>query len=551
MKKKVNKLCVTTETNKCRASRMRANVNFCTHFFKRTTRCFEPYQFFGDEELFFIIISILIATIMASNSIPTKVDCVILGTGLTNSIIAAACSRIGRSVLHVDENSYYGDEWASFTFQQLIDWIKIKYPADDSLKSLPDELVNKSRMFCIDLCPKLLYSNGEMVDLLVKSNVCRYHDFKNNTRILSMVDEQIHVMPCSRNEVFTSSFLSDLIDKRKLMKFIELCMKFEPDENSDAYDESNEVLKNADRPISEFLTNRGISHTIKEFIINSIAMVNPDDPTKEACQQIKKFMISTERYGRSPFLFPLYGCGEFPQSFCRLSAVFGGVYCLNTPIDNVKITTSSKSKLEKQPDGSSSGEKFSVKFSNNDHEVKSDILVMDQNSSINAHLANLFPSSGDKLSRAILITKESLAPNPENLISFLRIPPSDINVNVVHLLELNSSVMVCPPDINIVYIWMKSPTANAKVDLNLIVNQLFKDDLKHAIIWKFFYQQLSGPQTGLIKTEEIDSLFITSPPSSDIDYNHCINEARQIFNKMCPEQEFLPRAPDPDEIITT
>lgn len=491
---------------------------------------------------------------MASNSIPTKVDCVILGTGLTNSIIAAACSRIGRSVLHVDENSYYGDEWASFTFQQLIDWIKIKYPADDSLKSLPQELVNKSRMFCIDLCPRLLFSNGDMVDLLVKSNVCRYHEFKNNTRILSMIDEQIHIMPCSRSEVFTSSLLSDLIDKRKLMKFIELCMKFEPDESSDSFNDSDEVLRNANIPISEFLTNRGINPTIKEFIINSIAMVEPDTPTKEACQQIKNFMRATERYGRSPFLFPMYGCGEFPQSFCRLSAVFGGVYCLNTPIDNVKITTKSSSantKSQTQPDESSSNEKFSVKFSNSDHEVKSDILVMDHNSSINAHLANHFPRSGDKLSRAIIITRASLIPNPENLISFLRIPPSDTNANVVHLFELNSSAMVCPPGINLVYMWTKSSTANAKIDLNPIINQIFKDDIKDAIIWKFYYQQLTGPQTGLIKTDEIDGLFITSPPSNDIDYSHCISEAKQIFDKMFPNQEFLPRAPDPDEIITS
>lgn len=486
---------------------------------------------------------------MASNSIPTNVDCVILGTGLINSIVAAACSRIGKSVLHVDENSYYGDEWASFTFQQLIDWIKIKYPSDSSLKSLPEELVNKSRMFCIDLCPRLLYSNGPMVDLLVKSNVSRYHEFKNNIRILSMVDEEIHVMPCRRNDVFTSPLLSDLIDKRKLMKFIELCVTFEPDENSDTFDESHEILRNADKPIGEFLTNRGINRTIREYIVNSIAMVKPDDPTREACEKIKKFMIATERFGRSPFIFPLYGCGEFPQSFCRLSAVFGGVYCLNSQIDNVKITTqpaSSDNTLETQSSEYLSKEKFSITFSSNDHEVKSEVLVMDQNSSVNAHLTKLQDNSGSKLSRAILITKKSVTPNPENLISFLRIPPSDTKENLIYLLELNSSVMVCPPDLNVVYLWTKS-TANAQSDLGPIIDQIFGD----TILWKFHYQQLFGPQTGLIKSDEIDGLFITSPPCNDIDYSHSIKEAEQIFKKICPDQEFLPRAPDPDEIISS
>uniref|UniRef100_A0A1I7X7U1 Uncharacterized protein n=1 Tax=Heterorhabditis bacteriophora TaxID=37862 RepID=A0A1I7X7U1_HETBA len=38
------------------------------------------------------------------------------------------------------------------------------------------------------------------------------------------------------------------------------------------------------------------------------------------------------RFGPSPFLTPLYGCGELSQCFCRLSAVFGGLYCLGRPL---------------------------------------------------------------------------------------------------------------------------------------------------------------------------------------------------------------------------
>lgn len=32
---------------------------------------------------------------------------------------------------------------------------------------------------------------------------------------------------------------------------------------------------------------------------------------------------------RSPFIYPLYGLGELPQAFARLSAVYGGVYMLH------------------------------------------------------------------------------------------------------------------------------------------------------------------------------------------------------------------------------
>ena len=42
---------------------------------------------------------------------------------------------------------------------------------------------------------------------------------------------------------------------------------------------------------------------------------------------------SVARYGQSPYLYPLYGLGELPQGFARLSAIYGGTYMLARPID--------------------------------------------------------------------------------------------------------------------------------------------------------------------------------------------------------------------------
>lgn len=494
---------------------------------------------------------------MATNTIPDSVDCIIIGTGLTNSIIAAACSRIGKSVLHVDKNCYYGDVWASFTFQQLVDWVKSNYPDDECLNSIPSELINKSRLFCIDLCPRLLYSNGTMVDLLVKSNVSRYHEFKNTIRILSMVGDDIHVMPCQRSDVFTSPLLSDLVDKRRLMKFIELCIKFDPEKDTA---ENSEIIQHANEPISEFLEERGLKYPLREYIINSIAMVKPTDSVREACVKIKKFMIAIERFGRSPFLFPLYGCGEFPQSFCRLSAVFGGIYCLSTQVDNVEISNNKASDVDDltpppiKKSTNSASENFAIKFSNSESKVKSAMLVVDCTSAIDLNLTNI-PKMCDKLSRAILITKKSIVPNSDNLTSFMRIPPSDKNANFVYLLEFNSSMMVCPPDISIVYLWTKASSppegeTDAKLDLFPTVERIFGNDISESIVWSFYYHQLCGSEYEPVDTTGSNGLHITSPPSNDIDYEHNIKEAELIFSRMCPDQEFLPRAPDPDEIIT-
>jgi Rab GDP dissociation inhibitor len=43
------------------------------------------------------------------------------------------------------------------------------------------------------------------------------------------------------------------------------------------------------------------------------------------------------RYGKSPYLYPLYGLGELPQGFARLSAIYGGTYMLDKPVDEIVI----------------------------------------------------------------------------------------------------------------------------------------------------------------------------------------------------------------------
>jgi Rab GDP dissociation inhibitor len=41
------------------------------------------------------------------------------------------------------------------------------------------------------------------------------------------------------------------------------------------------------------------------------------------------------RYGKSPYIYPLYGLGELPQSFARLSAIYGGTYMLDKKVDEI------------------------------------------------------------------------------------------------------------------------------------------------------------------------------------------------------------------------
>lgn len=51
--------------------------------------------------------------------------------------------------------------------------------------------------------------------------------------------------------------------------------------------------------------------------------------------RIKLYNESLARYGKSPYLYPLYGLGELPQGFARLSAIYGGTYMLDKTVDEI------------------------------------------------------------------------------------------------------------------------------------------------------------------------------------------------------------------------
>ncbi|KAM5290361.1 rab proteins geranylgeranyltransferase component A 1 isoform 2-T2 [Glossophaga mutica] len=370
---------------------------------------------------------------MADN-LPSEFDVIVIGTGLPESIIAAACSRSGQRVLHVDSRSYYGGNWASFSFSGLLSWIKeyqeksavvdessawqeqilddeeaialsrmdrtiqhvevfcyasqdlhegveeagalqrkhageslntasCERPADQTPGAAPDtalevadaevtgesvdhcddntrvpsaseesgepvpaakdiaeqpkknritysHMVKEGRRFNIDLVSKLLYSRGLLIDLLIKSNVSRYAEFKNITRILAFREGRVEQVPCSRADVFNSKQLT-MVEKRMLMKFLTFCMEYE--EHPDEYKAYEEMT------FSEYLKTQKLTPNLQYFVLHSIAMTSETaSRTVDGLAATKNFLHCLGRYGNTPFLFPLYGQGELPQCFCSV-----------------------------------------------------------------------------------------------------------------------------------------------------------------------------------------------------------------------------------------
>ncbi len=85
----------------------------------------------------------------------------------------------------------------------------------------------------------------------------------------------------------------------------------------------------------------GLEPATKDFIGHAMALYLTDsyidEPGRapEAVERIRLYGNSVARYGKSPYIYPLYGLGELPQGFARLSAIYGGTYMLNTSVDEL------------------------------------------------------------------------------------------------------------------------------------------------------------------------------------------------------------------------
>ncbi len=85
----------------------------------------------------------------------------------------------------------------------------------------------------------------------------------------------------------------------------------------------------------------GLEAGTRDFIGHAMALYLDDSyidtpgQAPDAIDRIRLYGNSVARYGKSPYIYPLYGLGELPQGFARLSAIYGGTYMLNTSVDEV------------------------------------------------------------------------------------------------------------------------------------------------------------------------------------------------------------------------
>lgn len=93
--------------------------------------------------------------------------------------------------------------------------------------------------------------------------------------------------------------------------------------------------------MADYFKKFGLDDNSVDFLGHAVAMYREDSylerPALETFERFQLFLNSMNRYGDSPFLYPIYGLGGLPESFSRLCAIHGGTYMLNTKVDEILV----------------------------------------------------------------------------------------------------------------------------------------------------------------------------------------------------------------------
>ncbi|KAI3867146.1 hypothetical protein MKX03_008198 [Papaver bracteatum] len=437
---------------------------------------------------------------------PSVFDLIVVGTGLPESVIAAAASVAGKTVLHVDSNSFYGSGFSSFSFDDFTSFLHAqKTPpettlshgsvvggtsnvdgdtdyviidlkpkslySDIEISSLPEEESVKacSRKFNLDISgPRVMFCADSVVNLLLNSGGIHHVEFKSiDGSFIYGANGELSAVPDSRSAIFKDRSLG-LTEKNQLMRFFKLVQAHieGSTEHAEGSDESRRIKdEDLESPFIEFLNKQRLPTKIKSMILYAIAMADYDQEKPELCKNLLKtkdgieslalFHSSIGRFTNAlgAMIYPIYGQGELPQAFCRCAAVKGAIYVLRMPVTALLLSKEN-------------GDYKGVRLASG-QEILSQHLVI--NPSVTCPSPPLLPRAPnlpeacsesddkgeviEKVARGICIIRGSIKSELSNLLVIF--PPRSLcseQVSSIRVLQLGSGLSVCPSGMSVLYL---------------------------------------------------------------------------------------------------
>ncbi|BAT99877.1 Rab escort protein [Vigna angularis] len=522
---------------------------------------------------------------------PVNFDLIIVGTGLSESVVAAAASAAGKTILHLDPNSFYGSHFASLSFLDFTSYLTSPNPLPTAVTTTDSEdvvvdllhqpicsdveiscydeysfLCENSRKFNIDLGgPRALFSADRTIDLLLKSGAAQYLEFKGiDESFVYEPNGGLANVPDSRGAIFRDKKLS-LKEKNQLMRFFKLVQQHLDDNQEEKISEEDMEI-----PFVNFLEKMKLPPKIKSILLYAIALVDYDQDSNEVCKDLLKTKVgidclaqyssSVGRFPNAPgaLLYPIYGEGELPQAFCRRAAVKGCIYVLRMPV--VSLFMDKATGLYK-----------GVRLASG-QDLYSQQLILDPSFTIPSPLSlspRDFPcerlqmlSQRDikgMVARGICITRSSIKPDVSNCSVVY--PPRSLypdQMTSIKSLQIGSNLAVCPEGTFILYFSTLCNNADEgknllKAAMNALLTlpvsgntesissvQSDSEDTKPIVLWSALYiQKLIVSNFELISS--------TSTPDGNLNYNDLLHAAEELFRQMYPNEEFFPKATPPED----
>ncbi|KAI2620515.1 GDP dissociation inhibitor [Hypoxylon sp. NC1633] len=296
-------------------------------------------------------------------------DVVICGTGLQQSLLALALSRSKKRILHIDPNDYYGEHEAAFSLQEADSWIavhaegevaqdlnaedssttrEVKVPTHPSKSTIfknasawkhpqaADHGLSFPRAYSLALAPQIIHTRSKLLEQLVSSRAYKQVEFLAVGSFFVFdadaddATSKLARIPSSREDVFSAKSIPAR-SKRSLMKFLKFVIDYNSEEQRHVWQGHEHIF------LSEFLTTCfKLDENLRKYILALTLTLDGRVTVVDGLAIIHRHLTSMGQFG--PGFCAVYpkwgGLSEIAQVACRAGAVGGGIYMLDTKVEN-------------------------------------------------------------------------------------------------------------------------------------------------------------------------------------------------------------------------
>jgi len=170
----------------------------------------------------------------------------------------------------------------------------------------------------------------------------------------------IYKMPATATEAATTSLMG-FFQKRKFKNFLNWVFNYDFEKPGD-FDVNTKTM-------AALYDKFGLDGNTQDFVGHAMALYTDDDyiqqPAVATVKRIRLYGFSMQRYGKSPFIYPIWGIGGMPEGFSRYvtaasthgvvgvrmfltgscrskCAINGGTFILNKNVDEILFDNSGR-----------------------------------------------------------------------------------------------------------------------------------------------------------------------------------------------------------------